>query len=255
MRITQAYISKSVDDFAFRETYNLTEYLDSEAPCIFFGQYREEDFNAVNNHKGLCVIYWCGMDSKYVENYEIYKKNNVVNITGHIKIKEFLSTKGLDVIKINAYTLNNNDVFSGLYGPKIFAYCPMTAPDYHRLDIIQSLIDMGYPILIGDGSITQDNWHKGIKYDYYNQCYIGLVLNDYAGGGQVILELAMQGKYVISNTKLLNNCLEWNSIDDIVEILERYRFKKPDSTLYEYQQLSNNDPHWLYLNNYNNFTL
>ena len=254
MRITQAYISESVADFNWRETYNLTQYLDSESPCIFIGQYREEDWNAINNHKGIAIAMWCGMDSKYVENYDIYKKENITNISGHILMIEWLNTKGLQVKKVNPSIINET-VFSGKYGDKIFAYCPMTAPDYHRLDIINILIDKGYPILIGDGSITQKDWHNGIKYQYYDQCFIGLVLNDYTGGGQVIMELCQQGKYVISNTKMLNNCIEWNDIDDIINLLENYKYKKPDSNLYEYQQLYNKNPNWLYLDNYFNFTL
>lgn len=246
MRISQTYISKSIADFNFKKAFNLTEYLDIQAPCIFFGQYRQEDWNAINNHKGIAVAFWCGMDSQYVDDYEIYKKENIINMAGHIKVIEWLSQKGLNVKKADPNIINNTP-FSGKYGPNIFAYCPSTNPDYHRLDIIESLIEMGYPIIIGDGSISQNDWHNGIKYDYYDQCYIGLVLNDYAGGAQVIMELAQQGKYVISNTNILSNCLEWNSIDDIVEILEKYKYRKPDSTLYEYQQLFNNDPDWLYL--------
>jgi hypothetical protein len=246
MRITQAYISESVGDFAWLENYNLLSYYDSLEPCIFFGQYRQEDWDAVSNHKGMAIIFWCGMDSKYVEDFEIYKKENIYHITPHYHVYNYLKSKSLNIIKLKSGFLYDTK-FTGKYGPNIFAYCPMTAPDYHRFDIIESLINMGYPIIIGDGSIPQKDWHNGIKYKYYDQCYIGLVLNDYAGGGSTIMELAQQGKYVISNTKLFNNCLEWNSIDDIIEILEKYKFKKPDSIFFEFQELHPLDPKWLYL--------
>jgi len=242
-RITQAYISKSIADFAFLEWYQMNEYYDSEKPCLFIGQYRKEDWQAVLNHKSDAICIWTGMDSKYCDRLDIYKMNHVKNITWHVNLHRYIS----DYIKIDLIDIHqkSNDKFTGIYGNKIFAYCPSGDAEYHNENIIKELIFRGYDIIIGDGSIPQSEWHSNIKYEVYNKCYIGLVLNNYAGGLQTILELKAQGKYCITNAAFLDNCIPWNNIEDIIQILESHKNNQKEMILKNPNEIKN-DPYWMF---------
>lgn len=245
MRIDQAYVSQSVNDFDWFKRLNLKPYYDSSKPCLFIGVYYDEDIEIIKNHNSSAVIFWCGYDTMMWDDFEIFKKDSVINVTISKKMQQRLNSYNVKTILSDPFILDEN-IYQNKIGDKIFAYCPETSFDYHRMDIISKL-QSKYDLILGNNLFTQKEWHEGAKYEIYNQCYIGLVLNDYAGGGSTIYELALQGKYCVTNTKDYPNCLKWNSIEDIENHINNPKYKQLDENLLKFNQFYNLEPEWLYI--------
>jgi len=214
MRITQAYVSKSVMDFPFHQVYELDDYNDCNIPSVFFGMYRYEDLRVFADNTRERIIFWTGQDAKDADpNRFIFK-----NVTAHKKVAERIRSFGYEcqLIKPAAFL---NKVEPQLLGPKIYAYCPSSAPEYHGKKLLDELTALGYEIVIGDGSHTQAEW-KYIRNGYYNDCFIGLCLSEFAGGGGSIIEMGLRGMNVVTNVLNLPNCLPFKSADDIAYLIE-----------------------------------
>lgn len=220
MRITQAYVSKSVMDFPFHEVYKLDDYNDAFTPSVFFGMYRYEDYRVgVDNESEKSKVFWTGKD---IIDYK-WGKFPYNSVTAHPKIYNHLlklarpEMRTCKLIKPAAFL---NTVNPQVLGKKIYAYCPNSAPDYHGKKIIDELRCGGYEIVIGDGQFTQYQWHGAMDEYFYRQCFIGLCLSEFAGGGGTIIEMGLRGLKVVTNVFDLPNCIPWDSIDDVVKAIE-----------------------------------
>jgi hypothetical protein len=242
-RIDQCYVSESVKDFDWWGRFNLKPYYDSLKPCIFIGMYRPEDIEAVRNHKTELIVKWTGYDSIMNEEYALFRKKHIKNISVHPNVIKHLKTKKIKVHRIPYYLLDRN-IFQNKTGSKVFAYCPYTSNDYHREDLIKK-IKRSHSVLKGLGYVSQTDWHEYYKYTYYNRCYMGMVLNDFSGGVATILELASQGKYCITNAADFDNCLPWNNINDIKDHLNNPKYQEIDHNLIDKCNFYNFEPEWL----------
>lgn len=216
MRITQGYISKSIADFPFHEIYHLADYRDSKAPSVFFGMYRYEDFRLLMTHKGYRTILWTGQDALNF-NWQKNKHINVRHLTAHPKVYDLIRLHAPCTLVKPADFLNT--VRPQQLGPRIYAYCPSSAPDYHGKKVIEELRRGGYEILIGDGSIPQYLW-GGSQGGFYDDIFIGLCLSEFAGGGGSIIEMGLRGIKVVTNVFNLPNCLPWSGAEDISSLIE-----------------------------------
>lgn len=221
MRVTQGYVSRSVGDFPFLEQMKLTEYLDSSRPLAVFGVYSNDDLQVIANHKSKVIIFWCGQDAIdciFLGRYQFLK--NCIHVSHLVNVVKALSPF-LDVKLINPLSLGGD--FKPTYlGKKVFAYAPMTYPAYHRRALINSLEEiLPFEFIIGDGSMPQDEWLSGLGDETYNDCFIGLCLSGFAGGGQTILQLGLKGRKVITNVLLLPSCISWTNFDDIEKAILR----------------------------------
>lgn len=223
MRIEQCYISKSVHDFPFCRLFNLTDYVDSSKPCIFFGCYRPEDADAIQQHKGLKVIWWCGMDALTFREWD--KLKGVHHVTERVAVYEHLTSLGFKC-KLNPCSNIAEDAEPGPLGRKVFAYCPSSYKQYHGIDVINELKQIcPFEIIVGDGSINQNDWRAGACEEYYSQCFIGLVLSDFAGGGATVIELGLRGMKCVTNVVDLGNVINWKTTEDVMNaILEESKF-------------------------------
>lgn len=216
MRITQCHVSKSIMDFPFHEVYHLNDYMDSNLPCVFFGMYRYEDYQLMYRHTGPFKIFWTGQDAL---DFDFAAKYHFNNVTAHPKIHELITSKGFrcELVKPAAFL---NKVNPQQLGPKIYAYCPSSAPDYHGKKILDEIKAMGYQIVIGDGSFSQFEWSRGVANMHYHDIFIGLCLSSFAGGGGSIIEMGLRGIPVITNVFDLPNCIPWTDVEDVVENIE-----------------------------------
>ena len=73
-------------------------------------------------------------------------------------------------------------------------------------------------------------------------------MNNYCGGAQTIMELSMQGKYCVTNTQDFDNCLSWNSIEDIETHINNPNFKQLNENLVNFNEFYKFEPEWLYIN-------
>lgn len=223
MRIKQAYISPSVADFSIHKDYGLAEYYDSSEPCVFFGMYREEDFKALIAHSGMAVVRWCGHDAMTFNDWDLIKFSNIHHVTPFPKVAEHICSKGFrcklirpsDIRPVKTVSKNGN---------KVYAYCPKSFPGYHGHEIIKRL-KIPHKIIIGDGSISQEDWKNGASEEIYKDCFVGLFLSSFAGGGAGIIEMGLRGKRVITNVLQMPHTISWNTIEDIERsIMSESRF-------------------------------
>lgn len=217
MRITQGYVSKSIMDFPFHQTYALDDYNSCDKPCVFFGMYRFEDLQLALHHDSGLVVFWTGQDAL---DYKLPLPG--LNITAHPKIYKKIteSEHNCQLVKPAAFL---NKVQPQNLGTKIYAYCPDSAGDYHGWPIIKQLQEAGYDIVIGTGVFPQLEWRRGMADWYYNQCFIGLCLSEFAGGGGSIIEMGLRGMKVVTNVFDLPNCIPWNSLEGIKQAIEDER--------------------------------
>jgi len=218
MKITQAYVSKSISDFPFHDIYKLEDYNSIYNPVVFFGCYRFEDRVLISNHKGAKIIFWTGQDA-IDYNWADDGVNESVHITAHPKIHELFTSKGKKVKLVKPSPCLNFKNAQQL-GTKIYAYCPKSAQTYHGFEFIEELKKLGYDIVIGDGSHTQEQW-KYLRNGYYNDCFIGLCLSPFAGGAGSVIEMGLRGMPVITNVLNLPNCLHFETLEDIVYLIEQ----------------------------------
>lgn len=206
-------------DFDFHQAYALDDYKNYKEPSVFFGMYRYEDYCLFMQHNSQDRVFWTGQD---VIMFDWQNYFTGTNVTAHPKVKKHIEDKGLkcSLVKPAAFGLTMKPQ---VLGKKIYAYCPNSAPDYHGKKIIDELRCGGYEIIVGDGQFTQVQWKSGLNEMHYNQCFIGLCLSEFAGGGLSIIEMGLRGMKVVTNVFNLPNCIPWNSIHDIVQAIEDQR--------------------------------
>lgn len=213
MRITQAYVSKSVMDFPFHSIYSLDDYKSSIEPSVFFGMYRYEDFIMFGHHRSDKIAFWTGQDALDSNCFTQY------NVTAHPKVYELIKSKRFDCTLVQPSSFLNT-VKPQQLGKKIYAYCPLSAQDYHGKKVIDELRMAGYEIIIGDGQFSQNQWRAYYADIIYHDVFIGLCLSEFAGGGTSIIEMGLRGIKVITNVFNLPNCLPWTDAQDVAKLIE-----------------------------------
>jgi hypothetical protein len=182
--------------------------------------YRYEDLKLLHQHSDS-IVFWTGQDAL---NWDAYDANDVFgwthNVTAHTKVHKAIKDDGYKCKLVKPAAFLNEQNPQKL-GKKIYAYCPHSAPDYHGKKIIDELRCGGYEIVIGDGQWTQDQWRNGQAEFHYKDCYIGLCLSEFAGGGGSIIEMGLRGMKVVTNVFDLPNCIPWNGIHDVVTAIEQ----------------------------------
>jgi hypothetical protein len=218
MRVSQCYVSESVNDFPFKEIYSLTDYKDSLAPWVFIGMYRPEDLDVFKKHKGYKMILWTGQDSLSFHYMGDFDDVDGQNFTAHHKVYEYLRQKiNVQLIRPSSFL---NTISPQQLGKKIYAYCPNSMPKYHGIHVIDELRRGGFEIVIGDGQWTQNEWGNGQANNAYDDICIGLCLSDFAGGGTSIIEMGLRGVPVVTNVFQLANCRPWRDVLDVVAEIE-----------------------------------
>lgn len=217
MRITQGYVSKSIMDFPFHETYKLKDYYDYRQPAVFFGMYRYEDAMLIDHHEQYSHVlkFWTGRDAiDYIG-----LANFSDNITAHPKIHQLIVSDDRECKLIKPAAFQNR-VAAQKLGKKIYAYCPSSMPDYHGRKVIEELQRGGYEIVVGDGQFTRSQWKLTAADFHYSQCFVGLCLSEFAGGGESIIEMGLRGMRVVTNVFDLPNCVPWESVEDVMLAIE-----------------------------------
>jgi hypothetical protein len=216
MRILQGYVSKSVMSFPFHQIYRLDDYNDDCSPSVFFGMYRYEDYQILISHPAHKIVFWTGQDALDFKKWGL--DDDYKHVTAHPKVYELIKSKGVgcELVKPAAFL---NEFYPQKLGPKIYAYCPTSAPDYHGKKVLDELKAAGYEIIIGDGATPQHLW-KYTQDAFYGDIFIGLCLSEFAGGGTSIIEMGLRGIKVVTNVFDLPNCIPWTDARQIAGIIE-----------------------------------
>lgn len=226
MRITQAYVSDSVADFPFKKALGLTDYLDSLQPLVVFGVYSDRDMGVILNHRSKVVVVWCGQDAIdciFMGRHQFLK--NCLHFTWLPNVERAL--KSFIHIKLISPVFLGGNFWPATLGNRVFVYAPSSFPKYHGIDLVYQLTDSLPDInfYIGHGNVNQSLWIAGTGDDVYNRCFMGLCLSGFAGGGQTIMQMGLKGMTVVTNVLELPNTKKWNSLEDIVRVIEKEKEK------------------------------
>jgi len=252
MRVTQGHVSKGVHDFPFLTACGLTEYMDRNLPCVFFGCYTEDDLTAIVNHQGKKIIFWCGQDSIesiFYGRYQFLK--DCIHVSHMPNVVKALTPFLTNVRLINPLLFGGHFKPSKL-GTKVYAYAPGHLL-YHNTTMIKYLTaKLPFDFIIGDGLVPQEEWLSGYGNELYDDCFVGLCLSGFAGGGQTVIQLGLKGRKVINNVLLLPNCIAWSTVQEIEEIINLESLKIGTENLelaLNIESLIDNHS-WLELTNY-----
>jgi hypothetical protein len=222
MRIKQGYSSNSLSSFNFVKKFNLDELTDLTKPTVIFGVYNNNDVNVIKSIKSNVVIFWGGVDSNFIHGdglKYISENNNIRNITCIPNVKNQLNQKGIkcEVIPIwrNGFKLNPLKL-----GSKIYTYVPSHRKEYYGMDLINNL-GINDDLLVADYKVPMNEWIDKIQYHFYSQCFVGLSMSKFAGGGTSIIEMGLCGIKSINNIRPdYPNSLSWITLDDIKSHIE-----------------------------------
>lgn len=223
-QVFQCYASEPMEEhFAenLRKRWNLTKYHDPQAPTVMFGWYdHNEDDKFLLNHKGPIIMVWGGADmnpgrAQWLQNRpETYQygygwQSRLFNEWG-IKHKTFtLPLKDYSEFKPTPL------------GDKIYVYKGWRIDRGHYFkwdEFIQPLINLW----------GEDRFVHGMGYDmnyihenFYNNCFVYIKPNE-RGGSTGMWELAHMGRKTIAqNQGGAPNVLEFTTLDNIKELVEK----------------------------------
>ncbi len=214
----QGQESRSMKEFKFIERFGLSRYLGLFEPLIIFGVYHKEDEDLIRAHKGKVIVWWMGVDSLQVRNVEVFKHHNVINVAMMQNIIDHLKNVDIDCHLVRPFKLRG-DQKPVLKGNKIYAYLNKRKPLYYGLELIKSL-ETSFDLLITDYSISQVDWYGGRNKDFFSQCFVGLALSDYAGGGSSVIECGLFGLRCITNLMNMPNTIRWQTKQDIEDAIK-----------------------------------
>jgi len=197
----------------FMNRWGLKEYYDKDKPCYFAGVYRQEDVDAINNHRGLKIVWNAGDIRPFFtdinpKNVIVHQHSDGINhsILGNKYIikKCRFEIKDLSQFKPNplgdsVYCYLGKQKFRDLYGgaevDELAKLC--------KFNIITTFI--GHPM----------DW---LIENAYNKCFVyfkpGLTV-----GGTSAIELAYMGRKSISNTKE-NMYIPYKNIYEVLQIID-----------------------------------
>jgi len=190
--------------------WNLKDYHDINAPCLFLNINNQEDIDAVKNHKGFKLIYFANArgnefinELKGVENM-VVKANPYLDVPEGIKVKE------------GSFEIKDYSMFKpNKLGDKIYCYVGNQNQKkwygYERALKIQKQID--YEIIFG----MQGHSIEYVKEQYYDNCFVNLNIETMGSCGHItIRELARMGRRTIINTRYNYPCtIPYGNYDDI----------------------------------------
>ena len=212
MRITQLDC-RTLDDFAriIFPKWGMYQYLNKNAPVVFFGCYSVMAKTAIMNHKGLVVIVWAGGDSlRLVERQDFVEycqrnEHRVFHFAHSWWIQRDLEFYGLKYIDKVILPQNLEQFkFEPKKGRSIYHY---TAPDknrqwYYGTDIVSKLRDRwvnvkGYPDNV---YITNFTALKGQELiDAYADSSVGVRLTEHDNMALSCIEMGLMGRRSIFN--------------------------------------------------------
>jgi hypothetical protein len=217
----QCWISQSLEGLEddIMRKYNLTERTDLNEPCGFFGMYREEDLQALIDHKGDCFVVWMGSDAKDLPGEWIAELSKHMHIAISIQVQNSLANRSIKSFYLPLNGTIAEDWPCTPKGDKIYWYYNEGCKEFYGSELIEQIEQrINIPIIKADyQTFTRDQ-----LYDVYSQCFINLRLTPHDGCPNTNLQMGLMGRKSIYNGDLPHS-IRWEGIDDICEsILNEY---------------------------------
>ena len=218
--IRQVRVSHGLRRFkkGLMERWNLADYHDRDAPCLFFNINGEEDINAVKNHKGFKLIFFGNArGNQFIKSF-VGLKNLVVIGNAYLDVPEGIKVK--DTGNPTPFEIKDYSMFTPCkLGDKIYSYIGNDRQKhkygYEQLCEIQKKID--YKIIMA----KNEHSIEFVKHNFYETSFLNLNLNRSGGGGLTTMrELALMGRKTIMNTKFDYPCIiPYKDENDIIRII------------------------------------
>lgn len=222
MKANQIYVCAAVRGLgrAFANKYNLSKYVDKSKPCVFFGLYKQPDYNVLNRHKGKAIVVFRGSDAMRINK----------------SVARLLKSKATKLIAIGDYIAKDFDKFGLKYeslpltatipivnpqpkGNKIYSYVKNNTNNFYNRELAMEISKRtGIEIILANGN----SYSKTELNEVYKECFIGLRLTKHDGLPNTCLELGLMGRKSIYNGDIPDS-IRWKSIDDICKnIIKEY---------------------------------
>jgi len=221
-----------------RQRYGLVEYKSIREPTIFYGCYREADFDRIRKHRGPKYLVWGGGD--VIKHGAINKVQRTPGVV-HIAQSNFIQ-KALDKAKIkNIYVPFSPTIkFDGQFKPVpkgrgIYIYTSAISPEYYGghfyYRITKQFPRIPFYITSSQKSITSAT-KKGLPtrhikcyghntiHEVYQKCFVGLRLVKHDGISATVQEMGLMGIKTIHNGCTPSSA-NYKTYDNVVRIIEQ----------------------------------
>jgi hypothetical protein len=206
--------------------FGLDYYTNPNAPAIFFGCYRDQDYQLITEHKGLGVLYWGGSDSgthqvRIPEKLKLLNKPNIKHISGSAWCSKDLEEAGLKYTYL-PITVIDNDAEKASYkaeplGNKIYVYSTESYnPEFYGASLYYRLMNE-----LGEDKFIITHARKFNRQELleaYKKSFVGLRLVQHDGISETVVELGLLGRRVVYNGAE-PNALHYKSYDDIKRLV------------------------------------
>ena len=257
-KIEQLYLSANLykykGDMRIHTSHKLSGYKDIYKPSFFYGIAKDQDINAILNHKGKKYVIFSGGDIDLL--YHINKNTAYTNTRWNF-LKKLHNLDEIYYIPRSEFMINDMKLLNYKYtyfpfygdaysnyelkpkGNKIYFY---TYPDYQKYLYGHSVVEeikkrkpeYEFILLTHNSAYLQNKEYcdennistcesndELIK--KYQQCFIAIRLTNHDGIANSVLELGSLGIKTIYNDSKCPAALHYNSIDDIINHIENER--------------------------------
>lgn len=222
-QVRVSYTLERVFGENFRNLWNLKPYSDPNSPAVFFGLYQDEDLEVFLQHNSYSIVILGGGELK--KNTKslvkvLKKKKKSTFFVGYGWLKEFFEKNNLKcyegVIKIKDFSM----FLPSELGSKIYYYIGFAGNRKDQLgydEIIKPLIEIyGENKFITSSNTKIENLYEEV----YKNCFL-YIKPIPSAGSTTMFEFAQMGIKTVSKKQgSLPNVIEYNNLEDIVEIIE-----------------------------------
>jgi len=220
--IKQVRVSHGLRRFkpGIMKRWDLKDYHDKDAPCLFFNINGKEDIDAVKNHKGFKLIFFANArGNEFIKSF-IGVKDLVVIYNDFLDVPEGIQVKNAGCS--TPFEIRDFSIFKpSKLGDKIYSYIGNDTQKhkygYNHLWRIQDKISYGIIMAKNEHSIEY------VKEKYYDNCFVNINLNRSGGGGLTTArEMAMMGRKTIMNTKFnYPFIMPYEDDEDIIRLINQ----------------------------------
>lgn len=221
--INQVRVSHGLRRFkpGIMKRWNLQDYHDKNASCLFLNINGKEDIDAVKDHQGFKLILFANARGNEFINHFVGVPDLVVMNNPYLDVPEGMMSRG-PKWDFTPFEIKDYSMFKpNKLGDKIYAYVGNDrAKDrfgYNILKNLQKTIKTG--ILLG----FQGHTIEDLKRNYYDKCFLNINLSRSGGGGlTTVREMSLMGRNTIMNTKVgYKTIIPYKDNADIIRLINK----------------------------------
>lgn len=262
----QSYVSEVLEPVFgpdFRNKWKLTDYNETDnhqipkefRPCVFLGLYTQNDIRVWNQHKSYKILYFGGSD---IDDFKlkIVKSTPLVMCIGYGGdwLYSIFNKYGLRYSTTKISLKNFGKEFRPFpLGDKIYVYKGISGDRENYFNWNKTIKPLIEIFGVDKFIFTSNKNLNELIEDYYKKCFIYIKPNP-KGGSRTMIELGLMGRKTITNEhSSFPNTIPFNSIEDIVSIIES-ESKKIGTTVDLSEEINSvflQDNKWLNIDFYN----